>query len=332
MSNERSDTRVSGCRKRATEHADPLLQAWLSGHELAAGKIEILESELSESPADLPLRMSVIGYYGKQQFRSPDARAALCAHLRWLIKHSEVNTLLTWLLLAQFGASCTPKQFGLMREDFLEQITNQPTNSDLIGYAGCFLMWRDYERGSELLERAMRLDPEDDMWPGRLCLFSYFEFIGALNLYKQYFAERCLHFGKIELQLRNAPPRMSHRYMAESALYLSQLDLAVRYARQLAKDGSPLYEQTANAILGRIALRKGNVPKAIHYLQIQKPGYHNLCATWELATELLKRAENDAVIATINSYKGIVAKRLRNKWIEEINAGRIPRFESCGSL
>lgn len=59
----------------------------MEGRALSAAQVEALERKLAGSPDDLDTRARLIGYYGRQQFQSADAAAALQKHSLWIIQN-----------------------------------------------------------------------------------------------------------------------------------------------------------------------------------------------------------------------------------------------------
>ncbi len=120
---------------------------------------------------------------------------------------------------------------------------------------------------------------------------------------------------------------MTLDYMADCALYLSDLELSRQCAEELGKLGQATLTQQAFAYLGLVALRENNIKKAVQYLLKMEKGFQCLDVTWRLATELYHRGEVSAVIKCIELYEKKLPKKVRKRWISQIDSGQVPDFE-----
>jgi tetratricopeptide (TPR) repeat protein len=305
---------------------DPEYQLYCKGKELSFAEVEKLDRALQLDPSDLEVRLQLIGYHANRRFESQDSKNRLVGYLLWLVENVGDFSDFLGCEVSRLGVDCSAKQFGKIRNAWLAQTKANPDKANVLGFAGQFIIWRDYELAEELLNRAQQLDPSNGVWASWLCMFAYFEFRSVLSLYKGLFAEKVLKYGQIALRLGSPAPWMDLEYVGDCALFLGDLNTATDCANGLDEQPAAPCRQIANSYRGRVALRYGHVVAARKYLLIIERGYQDSEKTWYLAKELLQHGDTKTVLQCIDLYKRKIPAAARNRWIKEIEAGKIPNF------
>ena len=110
---------------------------------------------------------------------------------------------------------------------------------------------------------------------------------------------------------------------------------SAEFAKIDLQTASPAAAQRANTILGRVALRSGDLNAAKQYLLDSAglaPGQAGLAfsPTMVLAKELLEKGERDAVVEYLEDCQPLWprGKHVLQNWIADIKDGLTPNFGS----
>ena len=122
-------------------------------------------------------------------------------------------------------------------------------------------------------------------------------------------------------------------WLAKMAFDSEQIALATKVSNEMINDNNDNSQAThvAHIVLGRIALREGNILSAVDHLLCagRVNGSPRLCSygpMMKLAQDLLESGERDAVIQYLTDCKTFweSGKRKLPKWIREIKNGKTP--------
>ena len=127
-----------------------------------------------------------------------------------------------------------------------------------------------------------------------------------------------------------------HEEQAKAAFEAGDFEKAEAYARELLDRASPAPHQwdaihIGNLVLGRIALRTGDIEKAKSHLieSVRTEGWPDLCSfrpRMILAKEFLERGETEVVLRYLElcSVVGIHGRVQLTRWVELIKQGEMP--------
>ncbi|HEY9712655.1 MAG TPA: hypothetical protein V6C72_04250 [Chroococcales cyanobacterium] len=293
---------------------------------LSAADIEKLEAQLQMDPSNMDLRIQVFSYfiqYERNNLKHENADKKLFEHALWLIENKASVTGLLGHRLAVTGAAVKPKTFAALRQAWLEQISNAPTNPAILGNAASFIVWKDLETASDLFERAYAIQP-NATWLGTLIIHCNAELWGAPNLYKNKIRERIVDIGTRSLKTeQDGAPFLTCEYVCDAALDLGRLETALWSAEILGNMGGLDLLQRSKAYMGLVALRSDDRDRAIELLDELNHPYPSM---FRLATELFEAGERDCVISLIRRFGRRIKKSARERWLEQIANDEPPDF------
>lgn len=296
------------------------------GGRLSAAEVRELEAKIRQAPGDVEARARLLGYY-----RSWDQLEQRRPHLRWLIEKSPDNVLLAVGLPynGMLPGKCDQELRGL----WIKQIeTRRSDPSVLFNAARFFQACRDFSRAEDLLRSAQALDPEDARYSqdlGRLLMSA-----GKKREAFDEFEAVLKRGGSGEENLR------ALQDVAKAAIEAGNYVKAAAYATQLLREAAHFEEDywdygnaihAGNIVLGRVALRKGNIDEAKDYLLRAgatpgSPQLDSFGPNMSLARELLMKGEREVVIRYLVLCGKFWASGSLKEWQSEINEGRIPDF------
>lgn len=311
---------------------DPTYLLLRDGENLSNGGAKELVAKVAEEPNKVELRIKLFGFFSRRRYSSKEAMDPLVEQALWLIENVVDLPVVLAHAITSIGYSCTTKQFTVLRSALLDQVRKHQSNASIIGRAGQFIIWHDYERAEELLNRAHELDSNNFRWWATLSQFAFFEFTSGFLLYKEEYAKKVLSYGPKAIEFGATPDILHCSYVAKAGIFLKQFEVAEWAANLLGQSSDGPSRQISNALLGQIALGKKDIKSALYYLSRFEKGYVNINVTWELARELCLQDQGKAVIDCIEKYRRKVPVRQRNEWIELIRQGKTPTFEGVPGL
>ncbi|MGB7925987.1 MAG: DUF3857 domain-containing protein [Pyrinomonadaceae bacterium] len=318
------------------------------GAKLSDKQAIILEKHLLAEPDDIRARVILISYYGEKY--NPANFSAQMGHIKWLIEnHPELDeNLNSWLIVDE-----EDEGFELVKTLWLEQVEKRGSDPRVLKNAAEFFSHNDMEMAEKLLLRGRSLEPDNYEWAVSLAEFylsdaddlkeeekkkatarALEQYDKAIDLTKK---QRSRHkdSSRASLLPRAARTALDAGEMAKARAYATELLLDFARDKEGYNYGEAMHY--GNIILGRAALKEGNVEKARVHLLVagQTPGSPSLDTfgpDWELAKELLAKGEKEIVIQYLrlcaNFWDG---KRERlNKWEATIRKGGTPDFDPYG--
>jgi hypothetical protein len=312
-------------------------QEAMAGQRLSAAEAKALESAVAKQPDDLSARTKLLGYYFMRQYSLPAAKAARPPHIFWIIKNQPAAEI-AGLPYCNLDPIMDPDAYAQGKKLWLEQTKAQATNPAVLGNAADFFLIHDHDLAEDLLKQAQKAEPENPHWSDQLG-----------NLYalpnddeKTDAAKSLQEFERAQAADPDASSRF-HRLdeLAKQAFAAADLKKASLYANEL-RAAAPQHPKDwnygnailmGNTVLGRIALRQGQIKLAKEYLLKagQTPGSPQLNSfgpNMSLAKELAEKGEKDAVV----EYFDLCRKFWRmgtdklDKWTKEVRAGIMPDF------
>jgi len=324
------------CRRDATSLA-------IEGSRLSQEQAQQLEDTLNLAPDDLSIRTKLIGYYWGQ-FRSTSARKAHQQHVLWVIENhpeAEIAGIPEGTLNPHLDGEAYEQAAALWKQE----TANHPADPTVLGHAAAFFLIFDSPLAESLLKKVEALEPENARWPQHLGdLYSLPSRAptqpepDASNRAGDALAAFERAYARTEGDLAKSYLLTS---LARSAFSAGSLEKAKAYA-ELALDAAKRWPSDWNAgnaahygniILGRVALRTGDVENAKAHLISAgathgSPQLNSFGPNMALAKEFLDRGERAAVI----EYLTLCAKfwssgkdKLAN-WTATIKGGGTPDF------
>jgi len=194
----------------------------------------------------------------------------------------------------------------------------------------------------ELLTKAAAMNPADFGTVQSLSTFYHLQWIRARTAAdRTRFAALELEQAERAVERSNADPdwyRASLLMAAKAAIEANDVGKARQFATTaLAQAGSRNDNTTgqtihdSHVVLGRVALRAGNVAEAKAQLQqaAHVTGGGTLTSfgpNMSLAKELLERGERDAVVQYLEACEAFWPNRMLSQWIQTITRGGTPNF------
>lgn len=252
---------------------------------------------------------------------------------------------------------------------WLAHLEADPYNTALLGNAAYFFLLNNPPLVEELLTRAAAVDPSNPEWRERLGqLYSLrnrihrpaAEFNDAKRALRELQAAEEIRHGlpwhgetqdddsKSEEEIFKSLIERTHSLpqLAEAAFIAGEFDLARRYASSalaaarstelpefFREDGYPIFH--GNIILGRCALRDGNVELAKQFLLAAgnckgAPTLNSFGPNMSLARELLERGERDVVLEFFELCRKFweCHKGRLDEWSDAVRGGLTPNFSA----
>lgn len=305
-----------------------------SGKTLAKAKADQLEAELRKTPDKIESRLLLIGYYSANSRTAAD-HAHLREHVLWMVQNHP-----------EHPATGEPSLRDLPDDrDGNEQILAlwnrnielHPDDLAVMKDAEKFFFSKDPEEADQLIHKISARDPDNRQWPTELArLYGMFGIPG--EQIDDPAARAIEEYGKV-LELTNAPAARQSLAgdMAQDAFKVGDFSAAAALAKIYLQSQDRAALQRGNTILGRVALRSGDVRAASQYLMdsagpaaardISVSG-----PTLILAKELLDHGERDTVVEYLEKCvplwpRGQDALQI---WIADIKRGSTPNFGNLG--
>jgi len=304
-----------------------------------------LEDQILLDPGDVAIRERTVScYFGAQvkvPFRSDRQRAlekSRVEHVLWLIQHESDKTFLDD---TQVDYVVDPEHYIRMRREWMDQVQAHPHDANVLTNAARFLDLDDKEKAEELAARAYDLDPKNLRAADVLATLierTQFEYFGHIINpgFKILRAKQALELREQIWNGATPEGHMATRPLEQMALDAIDADenlKAQKYAEELSQhdDGDAIHE--ANMILGRLALKNGNVEEAKKRLLAAgktsgSAALSSFGPTMLLAQELLKKGEQEVVLQYFDECQVFwksAGSRL-DEWRQVVRLGRIPDF------
>jgi tetratricopeptide (TPR) repeat protein len=309
------------------------------GHSLTAEQVSILELALVGDPDNLSVRTKLLGYYAPPRSNSKDAIEARRRHILWIIKnHPEAEIAGTTFTSIDFNQD--PDGYQAAKELWLEQTKTHPKDSAVLGNAATFLFLHDQYDAEDLFKEAQSLDPKNPKWSDGLARLyqrggSKAAAASALAEYEKAQAADKLEFSKF-IRLNE---------LAKTAFDAGEFDKASQYAGALVKAAEKHSEDKmwatgdavhdGNIILGRVALKKGDIKQAKKFLLQAgytpgSPALESFGPNMSLAKELLDAGEKDIVLKYFVLCRRFwkMGRSKLDDWTNQVKDGQLPNFDN----
>ena len=325
-----------------------------------------LEAAMSGSPNELAARILHLS----RTFGSRRAKATAVPReesVYWLIEHAPESQT-AGMPYASLDKILEPDSYDKAKELWMKQVGANPASAKVQANAAKFFMLHDKSLCEGLLKKARDLEPSNPQWAEQLGHFYSLQSLGrgrregaaagrteAASAFREFSAARQLREQERPQTAdttRSEEQRANDRQMemwnlsqlAKAAFEACEFEHARNHATEVLEraasldlpesernDGIAIHY--GNLILGRLALREGDIERAKQYLIAS--GKTNGAATLNsfgpsmiLAQELLERGESETVLRYFDLC-GKFWKRgseTLKKWSQQVHSGEAPEF------
>lgn len=309
------------------------------GKKLDLWETEQLEEHVGSGPENLWLRIVLIGCNLLKR-QSETAQSRLRGHIVWIIENlpkSSIAGMLGLFCIAEFKE--LGEFYDQVKRLWIAALTANPENAQVLGRAAMFFTLIDNVWSGELLRRAKAIEPDNPNWSKQLAFLYNLEMANRQDESRQDWAAMALaewqHAGSM-LKTEQEWTALLFEEQAKAAFESGDLENAEGYARELLERASPAPHQgdaihIGNLVLGRIALRTGDIEKAKSHLieSARTDGSAVLCSFGPrmiLAKEFLERGETAIVLRYLElcSVFWRDGRVQLTRWVEQIKQGEIP--------
>src|SRR2546425_13212813 len=320
----------------------------LKGFRLASPEAEKLEKTLLADPKDLIAHITLVAYYTSQH--DDLSRTRKSEHALWLIRNIpdlEILHDVAYARLTKFD-----KGYEEAKQLWLKHLETYHSNIVVLANAAEFFIISDKQLSEKLFKQLAVADPNNPRWPGELGHIYMLEMQSAAYApqtepstgadKKGLAASAYQNFERAyRLQGNDQEKRMLMSQLATSALEAGEAQTAQVWALEALNDAKNVKSDWsvansvhhAHIILGRIALRSGDLAEARkHLIQAGQsegsPQLDSFGPNMMLAKELLEKGARDAVI----QYFQKCASFWKNdrgqlvQWAATVREGGIPNF------
>jgi len=301
-----------------------------SGKSISKSKADELEAGLRKTPEKIEDRLVLIGYYTSNEHTSMD-RLRLRTHVLWMVENHPEHPA-----TAEPGLRDLPDDMDGNNQILVlwnKHLESRGDDVAVLKDAEKFFFGKDPAQADQLIHRIAEKEPNDKQWPGELA--ELYRMFGIPDLQIDDPGVRAVEAYKRVLELTHsvAARETLAGDMAQAAFKVGDLTGAAELAKIHLGGRDRTAPQRANTILGRVALRSGDMANAKKYLlESSSPQAEKDVSvsgpTLVLAKELLQQGEREAVLQYLNNClllwpRGEDALQL---WIADIKEGKTPNF------
>jgi hypothetical protein len=307
------------------------LELVLKGQDLPKNEVEALEVQLQANSLNIDARFQLLGYYSDKQYRNPLAAKKLASITFWLIDNMpDCGVIEHWGAIDKI---IDEEIYDEFKRRWLCQVKNHRDNAEIISAAAGCLSLHDPVLAEKLYRQAILVDPLEPDWSRNLARL--------LSLSGPDRAIDALDAMREALRKELDPIRQYYLLtnLAQFAFDASDFELAANAAVQCLSLVSTFGDDwnhgnaihNANSVLGRIALRQGDLEAAKHHLVLAgatpgSPQLDSFGPDMDLAAELFASGERDCVIAYLKDCRKFWDKGVVKKLIRQVETGKSPQF------
>ena len=305
-----------------------------SGKSASKAKAEELEDTIRKMPGKVDERLVLIGYYSANG-KTPADRTRLRSHVLWMIENHPEHPATAEPSLRDLpeDPDGNAKILGLWKKN----LEVRGGELAVLKNAEKFFFAKDPAAADRLIHAIAEKEPYNKEWPNELA--QLYRMFGIPGEHFNDPAERAVEAYRRVLALtKNTTARETLAGdMADAAFKMGDLPAAAELAKIYLQGKDRIAPQRANTILGRVALRSGDVDTAKQYLLASAQsaaGADVLLSgpTMVLAKELLERGERDAVVQYLEVCVSLWPRgeNVLQIWIADIKNGKTPNFGNLG--
>jgi tetratricopeptide (TPR) repeat protein len=301
-----------------------------SGRNLAKSEVDRLEADIRKTPEDIDRRLKLIGYYDWNGRSSLD-HLRLRTHVLWMVENHPEHPAVAEPSLRDLRDD--PEGTAQMTELWYKNAATCDTSAAVLKSAEKFFFGKDPAEAERLIHCLAEKEPNNSQWANELAQLYRMSGIPGQSFASQ--TERALYAYQQVLELmRNPAARQGLAGdMAAAAFKIGDFEGAAALAKLDLQSSDRNATQRANAILGRVALRSGDIAASKQFLldSIGSAAARDIATygpTMALARELLEKGERDIVLDYLDRCLTLWPRgetTLRS-WISEIKNGGTPNF------
>ena len=279
----------------------------MAGRMLTDDQAAMLEKRIEENPADIDVRILLLGKYGERQFRPIDLEEQRLRHVEWIVRHRPDHAI-AGLPFAQFYSGINQSNYQCIKDLWLEQVERRNEEVAVLANAAKFFVIEDKEIAERFLLVALEIRPTDRRLRQSLAqLYSLWDGHSDQALVELEKIVDKRDSEKLFYELTDLPKAAFDAGQFDKAADAAQklLTLSKKYRRNW-NYGNAVNE--AHTVLGMVALKNGNTDKAKHHLKesiidIATPQTRSFGPSLDLAADLLNVGETTAVIQYLDEFE-----------------------------
>jgi tetratricopeptide (TPR) repeat protein len=305
-----------------------------SGKSLSKAKAEELETTVRKTPEKIDERVVLIGYYAANGKTAVD-RSRLRNHVLWMIENHPEQPSTAEPSLRDLPDDVEGN--ARILELWTKNLESHPDDLAVLKNAEKFFFAKDPAAAERLIHRIYEKEPNNREWANELA--QLYRMFGIPGMHIDDPAERADEAYKRVLALTrtSAAREALAGDMAEAAFKVGDFPGAAQFAKIYLRGKDRTALQRANTILGRVALRTGDLNSAKRYL-LDSSGPESgkevslAGPTMVLAKELLEQGEHDIVLQYLENCLQLWPRGedVLQIWIADIQHGKTPNFGNLG--
>jgi hypothetical protein len=312
----------------------------MEGMKLSEDEAQQLEETLKHKPDDLSIRTKLLGYYFSRHPRSEWIDGIRKREILWIIEHHP-EAAVAGLPYAWLDPILDGSAYQEGAKLWKQQISNHTNEPPILRNAANYFLLPDRPLAEDLLKKGAALEPQDPAWPNAL---GHLYLLGGRNKTPE--EARVAAAAALDQYERAyaLTPEAYKSYLlkdlTKSAFDVGETNKARMYAEKMLQEanlqkkdwnrGNDIFY--GNLILGRLALKAGDIEQAKHFLieagkTPGSPQLNSFGPNMTLAKELLEKGQTEVVL----EYFDLCAKFWRyqprlTEWTAAVKQGRIPDF------
>ena len=306
-----------------------------------ANPCHALENQIADTPQDIWLREKTISCYWDAQIKAGfnservrELEKGRVEHVLWLIQNAPDRSSARGVRVSDIRSL---ENYIRIKEAWMSQVQTHPNDANVLANAADFMDSREADKAEELASRAHTLDPKSIQAARVLAEVCERKMIRAEPGPKIQMAQQAL---QLREQIRTAMdpgqeyPLQELTRLAVDAFEAGDTVKAQKYAQDLARHDNADALHHGNLILGRLALRNGNMTEAKERLLAAgknsgSPVLGSFGPNMVLARDLLLKGEQEVVLQYFDECEKFwkTGGNKLNDWRQAVRQGRIPDFE-----
>jgi tetratricopeptide (TPR) repeat protein len=318
------------------------------GTQLSKQDADKLERDLKSDPASFSDRIELLAFYSFKIYKNgltPEELANRREHTLWVIEHQPMSDLAGSFEAAFDGDDRDREGVQQGKNLWLKQVQERPKNARLLYNAGRYFSWVDeWQQSEDLLERAYAIAPENHDIAFELAGL-YWRDARRSSSAEQVSNMSAKSLRVFEQALKDAhTPRERFNDLpgaTQAAFEAGEYERAGAYSKEalslaaqpnfIANNADAIHY--GNTVLGRMALKRGDVAAASAYLLKaaaikDSPHLQTFGPNMMLAKELLEKGERNSVLEYFDScgkfWTGDNGKL--SQWRTAVQSGGVPDF------
>ena len=233
---------------------------YLAGTKLNRQAAKELEQKLSVNPSDELSRLKLMGYYPGRAIWHREDREKAVGHELWFVRNQPSHPELRFPHCSI--VACDDQDLDeLLKAAWMEHVDDDCKDVTILSHAAAFFSMRHKELAIQLIERARKIEPSNNI------LLRDLAGIYSLGLNGKHDEDWLRRAYEVYKELAEAEPENIRQIgaFANIALMIGDVDTAKATAQKILAmhpGAQPTVLQDAHSVLGRIFLKQGNIELA----------------------------------------------------------------------